>query len=418
VVRPGGGPRPATLLSGSLALVAAVSFALGPVREALERDTYGFPAYYTSSRLVLEGRWTPDVYDNDWFHERSATLARGVREIYRPNPPMASLIALPVAGLDYGTARRAWLVLQLLAIGGLIVVLRAALPGLRAPPAILAFTALVLAWSPLREDVRLGQVYTFVALLQAVVLLGIVRRGDARAGLALGATIATKVASVPLAIVLAVRGKGRAVGWAGAAVVVGAAATLPFAGVEGWRRFGGIFVDDTFRPGTYLAVHAYQSASGLLTHLFVADPQWNPSPLADAPGLAAALGLAFIAVVLAVTTAVALPGAEIPAIGLALAAGLLVINLAQEYHGAMLVPPVAIALAAWPTGSPWRGRTALLVAALILAGGPFFYRDAMLPGGLADVAWYPRLAGAVLLWVWFVLEIAPARLSSPGVTEG
>jgi len=99
---------------------------------------------------------------------------------------MATLLALPVAGLDYMTARRAWLALQIVAIGALIGALFAALPALRAPPAGLAFIALVLAWSPLREDVRLGQAYTFVALLQALAVVAMVlkRAGDSATDIA------------------------------------------------------------------------------------------------------------------------------------------------------------------------------------------------------------------------------------------
>ena len=410
--------RLATPLAGALAIAAAISFLIGPVREALEHRTYGFPAYYTSSRLVLDGRWTPDVYDNDWFHEQSAELSGGILEIYRPNPPMASLIAVPIAWLDYGTARRTWLVLQVLAIAGLIGALLGALPALRAPPLALGFTALVLAWSPLRDDVRLGQAYTFVTLLQALAVLGLARSRLVGVGLALGATLASKVASIPLAVVLAVRGRVAPLAWASVLLGLGALATLPFAGIDGWRRFIAVFVEDTLHPGPELAVPAYQSVSGLLAHFLVADPRWNPAPVADTPALAAALGIGLVIAVAVVTVALARRGPEILAVGLALVAGLLVINLAQEYHGAMLLPAAAIALVAWRSGAARRGRTPWLTVALVLAGGPFFYRDVPLPGGWADVLWYPRLAGAILLWAWLALELARARSADPGAMQG
>ena len=406
--------RPATLLALVLALGAAVSFILGPIRQAVDRLTFGFPAYYTASRLVVEGRWTPAVYENDWFHAASAAEAAGIEEIYRPNPPTMSLIALPLAGLDVTAARRMWLILEVLAVGALIGVLLAALPSLRAPPAALGLVALVLAWSPLHEDIRLGQAYTFIALLQALVVLGVVRGSGAVSGLALGVSIVTKVASVPAALVLGVRGHVRALAWAAAAIGASVLLTLPFAGLDGWRRFVEVFIADTVHPGAYLAVPAYQSTTGLLTHLLVRDAAWNPAPVIDAPGVAVVMGLVLTVGDLATTVALARRGPEVIVVGLALATGLLVINLAQEYHGAMLLPVAAIAMATWRTGRASAGRTIWLIAALVLAGGPFLYRDVAPSGGWIDVLWYPRLAGAWLLWGWLAREIA-ASPTAPDV---
>ena len=73
-----------------------------------------FPPITPPSRLALEREWGPAVYDNAWFSERSRDLTGGeVAEIYRPNTPMMSLLALPIAWIDVAKARRVWLVVDL-----------------------------------------------------------------------------------------------------------------------------------------------------------------------------------------------------------------------------------------------------------------------------------------------------------------
>ena len=76
----------ATLAFAIFVGLGAVSFVGSTVIPASDGLRYGFPAYYTSSRLALEGDWGPDVYDNAWFSDRSREMTGGeVAEIYRPN---------------------------------------------------------------------------------------------------------------------------------------------------------------------------------------------------------------------------------------------------------------------------------------------------------------------------------------------
>ena len=133
------------LAVASLAVLGGSILVTRTVLPVLDTMRFGFPVYYTSSRLVVDGVWSPDVYDNDWFFARSLELTDDrVGEIFRPNTPVASLLAIPIASLDVETARRIWLVADLAFVAVTIAVLIAALPVLRSPPRILA----VIAGSP------------------------------------------------------------------------------------------------------------------------------------------------------------------------------------------------------------------------------------------------------------------------------
>jgi hypothetical protein len=374
------------------------------VAPAVDHLRFGFPSYYTSSRLALEGGWRPDVYDNAWFTDQTLALTDGaIAEIYRPNTPMMSLLAAPVAGLDILTARRTWLVVDLVLIGVTLAALFTALPALRSPPRALAVVGLCLWWGPLRETVGLGQAYALMLALQAVALWAVIRGRQGTAGFVVGIAVATKLAAVPVLLVLVVRGSVRALVVAAGTGLVLAAMTLGFAGVDSWARFLAVLEDDTLRPPLSLAVTAYQSATGLSLHLFAPDPTWNPGAVANAPVLASVVSVVAVVAALGVTLWLGRRGSPDIAVGMAIAAGVLVLNLAQEYHFAMLLVPAAVALARLFDDRPRRGLDVVwLLAALLLLGAPLPYEDPALSAGWLALLAYPRLYGAWLLWAWLV----------------
>jgi hypothetical protein len=195
-----------------------------------------------------------------------------------------------------------------------------------------------------------------------------------------GIAVATKLAAVPLLLMLAVRGSTRAVALAGLTILMAAVLTLGFAGADGWLGFGRALVADVVQPPASLTVTAYQSATGFFGHLLTVDRVWNPAPIAVVPGLAALLTIAATAVALSLTLWVGRAASATIAVGAAVACGVLVLNLAQEYHFAMLLVPAAVALARW-----------------------------------FEVPRRRALDGAWLLWAWLVREGWPAR--APAVVE-
>ena len=408
--------RPSTSTLGfvSVALLAILGgwiFVAGTVRPALDTMRFGFPVYYTSSRLVVDGDWSPDVYDNAWFFDRSLDLTDGrIGEIYRPNTPVASLLAIPIASIDIETARRIWMAADLALIVLTVVLLLAALPVLRSPPRIAAVIALFLWWAPLRETVSLGQAYALMLALQAVALWAVVRGRAATAGVAVGAAIAAKLAAVPLFLLLAVRGSIRSVAVAVGTAIVLAGLTLGFAGLEGWTRFIGVLGDDVMRPPTSVAVTAFQSTTGLFAHLFAPDPRWNTGAVAALPVLATAAALLATGVVLGLTLWLGRHGRADIAVGAAVTSGVLVVNLAQEHHFTMLLVPVVVALARWLETTERRLLDiAWLALAAFLLAAPLPYEDPSLADGWIALLAYPRLYGAWLLWAWLIRELWLAR---------
>jgi hypothetical protein len=385
-------------------VVAAVSYVLQSVAPAYGDLRYGFPAYYTASRVVLDGEPWPRIYDDAWFFERSLQLTDGrVGELFRPNPPTAALLAMPVAGLDVETARRIWLLLDVLLVGLAIAALLAALPSLRSPPRAAALVALCLAWAPLRETVAIGQAYALVLALSAISLWAIVGDRHAVAGISVGLSGVLKLASIPLFVLLVVRGAWRSVVVAAGTAVVLAAVTLPFAGVEGWAAFARSLAGDFAGRPASLAVTAYQSATGLFQHLAAPDPAWNPGAIVSWPVAAEVASTTVSVVAIVATMWLGRRGGAALSVAAAVALGVLVLHVAQEYHFAVLLVPAAVAAARWfdgqdrgVIGSIWLG------ASLVLLAAPLPYKDPALADGWVALLAYPRLYGAWLLWGWLI----------------
>ncbi|MEW5992187.1 MAG: glycosyltransferase 87 family protein [Chloroflexota bacterium] len=400
-----------TVVMAVLAGLAAAAFLAGPVAWAAGNLREGFPGYFTASRLVIEGRWSPSVYDDTTFARETLAVTDGrIGEIYRPNPPVTSLVMLPIAGLDLMTARRAWLGLEVALVAVTWLLLLGALPALRAPPLALGVLALTLVWAPLQLDLRMGQVYVPVLALHAAALLAIARgraRGTLVAGVALGAAAAAKLAALPWLVVLLLRrGRRLAVATAVATAAVLAGLTLGYAGIDGWSAFASTAWHDLTADRPSLAVTAYQSTAGFLRHLLTTDATWNPGGLADLPLVARGLGLAVSAWVAVVTILVARRGRVDLVAAFAVTGGVLALNVAQDYAYTLLLLPAAVGLARCAAASAGRRAwTAWLAIAIALIAAPLPYRDPAFDAGWLALLAYPRLYGAWLLWAWLAREI-------------
>jgi len=218
----------------ALALAAGVAFWTHTFEPSLRSVTHGFPVYYVSARLIVEGRWTPAVYDDAWFSAEVKALSGGrVGEVYSAHPPVASLLLLPLAGLDMANARVAWLVLSLALLLLALIAILSTTGRMRSPVFVAGLLGFALTYAPVRENFRLAQAYVFLLFLYALAFVGGVRRQSATTGLALGTAAATKVSGGPLWLLPAVRGRWRDALAGGLFAALFVIASLVLTGVEG-----------------------------------------------------------------------------------------------------------------------------------------------------------------------------------------
>ncbi len=390
----------------ALPALAGVWFLVVTFIPALQNFRHGFPTYYVSARLLWEGRWTPQVYDNAWFAaEVQARTPNGVGEVFAPNPPSTALIMLPLAWLEIVLARHVWLWLSLAA---LLVTL--ALLARHIGPGRLWARAVVLTlpflYAPLHENFRLANVYGVLLLLFTLTLVGWQR--PAGAGMALGVAAGAKLSGSPLWLVLAARGRWHALAWAAGAALLLVALSVGVQGAATWQRYVSVLLEHAGEPG-WAAGLAFQTTPSFFQHLFRPDATWNPQPLWVLPAwVARACTLVVSAAALGALAWRARTAALDLAVALAVTLAVIVLPFAEEYHYALLVLPLAVAVKHVAGAGRWWSTVWLGLAFLLLAG-PWPYKDPWLNVGWHALLGYPRLYGGWLLAGWLLRAMTPER---------
>ena len=324
------------------------------------------------------------------------------------NPPGASLLMLPFAGLGLAGARLGWTLFNLLLLAASLRLIMAALPrsaglGFRA-----GFLALAFSFAPLAENFRVGQVYMLLLFLVALVFWGLARSRPALTGVALAAAALAKLGGGPIWLILALRGRRRE-------LVSGVLAScglfllsLIVTGWAGWRAF--IESMPAHLSYTPWAAHlAFQATPSFFQHLLVADAEWNPKPLWNQPWLASPLTLG-AAIVLVVSLWRCRRADWDLLLGIAITLGVIAFPLAEEYHYALLLLPLAV-IASRIAGSPAAPEVVWLGAVVILLAAPWPYTSPALNDGWAALLAYPRLYGGWL--AWGLLLRCSAKVSRP-----
>ena len=387
-------PGHGVVLAGMLAAMAltiAAIFSAGSV-------THGFVSYYTASRLLVRGELGPQAYDDQWFGEVVKRItASNVREIFIPNPPTMSLMAMPLVGLEPQAARAVWL----LASVAVFILGIAALTGYRerqnyvVPIPVLLLMMLAPA---VFTNIRIGQGYLFVFALFAAAAVLLLRGRDRLAGACLGLLLTLKTSGVALLLLLLARRRWAAVFVAVFTAGLLAIAITPFIDARMWIEYPSQVRAYVNRPAS--SVTAYQTTLGLMRHLCVADPQWNPAPAANCAGIAFVMPTLIIS---AATLLTLLRGmrSRRPEPWVAAATTLSVLSLpaVAEPHFVLLAIPLALLrLSVLET---------VLIGALLVV--PLEWTAERFTTGWWSLLAYPRLYAAWGLWAISVRKMQDPR---------
>jgi hypothetical protein len=367
------------------------------------RLTHGFVAYHTAARLLLERQMGAHVYDFAWFRaEVQRRTETRVLEIFGPNPPTMSLLALPVAAFEPRMARALWLFISLAALAvSAFVLARETRP--RHTSLLPIAVAVVLISPAVFANLRTGQGYLVIGACFAGTAVALARRRDTLAGICLGLAIILKTAGMPWLLVLAMARRWRAFGATVATATLIALVTLPWTGLETWRAYPGAVAAFVALPTT--GITAYQTTLGFMRH-------WCGPELPSAGGLTGCTTGATLAAWLVLGVAVALTGHVVrhaPA-RLANAAGvslsLLCVPIAEDHQFVLL----AVAIFALLTTAPrWLWTAA---AVLLLIPAPVTI-ERYTAGWLSILA-YPRLYATWLVWALTIHGVRTAQEKEDG----
>jgi hypothetical protein len=379
-----------------VALVAVAALSVAAAAASM-RMTHGFSSYYAAAHALVAGEFGPWVYRDLVFGQYLRTLVgEDIREIYAPNTPAAALLAVPVVWLPPMVARTVWLGLSVSALLAAVFWLTID-AARRSTPLLPLWSAAALINAAVLANIRTAQAYVLLFAATVVALRALERDRDALAGIVLGIVFAAKPTIAPLLFMLFWIRRHRAVLWAigtAAAIVV---LTVPAVSLDAWMAWPDVARAFIARPSTGVA--AYQTTTGLLRHLCVADGT-NPSPIARC-GLAAAVvpPLAILAS-LAITVSAIARTQDRFAIAAGLCLSMLATPIAEDHQFVLLAIPIFILAADAPEQRPW------LVLSVILLVVPASWTWERFTAGWWALLGYPRLFATWALWA---MTIAAAR---------
>jgi len=236
-----------------------------------------FPNYYVSARALLEGKDITKIYDNTWFQQQIDSYGIHQTGKFLPFPPPTAFVMLPLAPFDPLTAKRIWLIINLLLLIPLIrVISRSTGISLFQSSLLLLITGVALT-----NNFYLGQVYVPL-LLSMFYGYDLTRHNKTfAAGVVWGIAASIKYITVILLIpYLIKRDKKILPGFIVGFLLLHLIA-FPLMGAEVYRQYISIFFEHLNGKieGQTPFAYQFQSWDALLRRLFVVDPMNNPSPL-------------------------------------------------------------------------------------------------------------------------------------------
>ena len=374
---------------------------------ASNKMTQGFAAYYASSRLILDHRGGVLLYDDSAFQAEVESLTEGrAGDIYWANPPTTTLLFLPLAKLSIGRARYVWMVLSLIAL--LLAMSMLGFAIFKLPFQTKAFyiaSSLLFLSAPLAENFRFGQAYVVILAFYALALFALCSHRDWWAGLWLGLVLVLKGSGIPLLVLLLFRGKWRVVMSALLTSATLALFSLPWIGPAAWRIY--LFdVVPRFLVDPVIAVTAYQTMPGFTQHMFTYHDIWNPGPLVIWP-LFAKISSLLTGFMFMGTAALHSRRAVLEwtfCVGLLLS--VILVPAAEQYHYVLLFPAFLLAVHA-----PAVPKVPLYISAALIAW-PLDYMTKTLASGWWALVAYPRLYGAIILFIILRFHHEDSKLGS------
>ena len=240
-----------------------------------------FPNYYLAAELYHRGIPLDRVYEWTWFQRQNDHLQ--VREglvSFAPNPPSSILPLLPLTRLTPLAAKRVWIVFNLVLLALSLFALR---PAVQLPWRRLILITL-LCTLPLRIDFLFARYYVLILFLICIAYYASYRNKHWAAGAAWSTAAAMKLFPA-IAVILFIRKRN----WRALAGFLIGAVTLT---AISFALFGAevhqVFVREVLSQasrGDWLGPYSLSQNSfiTLWSHLFLMEPELNPTPIINSP---------------------------------------------------------------------------------------------------------------------------------------
>jgi hypothetical protein len=266
-----------------LTVIAVAFFLLTAFRAGYTHDQTDFPNYYTAAVAVSRGQQLHNFYDWTWF-ERQMNYAGFERQLgaYTPQTPLTMVPFVELARFAPQTAKRIWLVGNLIFLGATVWLLSRVTKFRAEQIALVTF----FGYGSLYMNFLYGQYYVFLVFLLTLAFYSLHQQRAAAGGFILGIVFGLKLYGGPFLIYFAAKRNWKA--------VAGMLTALVFAGLVAIEMFGWkdvVFYATQILPRSLEggSVDPYHpgnpTISTLLRHTFMPEPELNPQPLWSSPWL-------------------------------------------------------------------------------------------------------------------------------------
>ncbi len=360
-----------------------------------DKPSQGFATYYTASRLLLDGEDVSNFYDDYWFSSKVENYVPGVYEIYLVNMPTTALIFLPIAKFDYKNARVIWIIFNLiiLTIVVCLIIKRMKISGIWLPIILI----LIFSFQPLYANISFAQAYIIIFCLLVLAWFAFESGNEKYLGIILGFLFILKTAGVFLWILLAIQKKWKSLLWAVVTMFAVFLVSLPIVGIDSWFIYADRVLAYSSSPT--LSVTAYQSIHSFFHHFFIYNAHWNPEPLIDLPIIGKSFTIIFSLLILFITIINVFKFKRMElAFGIFIIAGIILNPASIDYHYMIMMIPTLI-LFNWIIKNPSPVLWLFFFISFILIAASIPYISAKVTGELWAIFAYPKLYGALGLWI-------------------
>jgi Glycosyltransferase family 87 len=271
------------VLTRFLALIAFALFLATSFRSGWMRAETDFPNYYTAAVLVRKGAPLRNYYDWTWF-QRQMNYAGIENQLggYIPQTPLTMMPMVLLARCRPQIAKRIWLVLNLAFLAGSFWLLSRMTSFSMAQVALLGF----LGFGTLHSNFLLGQYYVFLLFLLTLAFYCLKQARGRAGGFLMGTAFVLKLYGGPFLLYFAAKRQWRVV----AAMIVTIAGLVTIAiAIFGWADIVYFTTEILPRALEGETLDPYNSGNGtfstLLRRSFVMEPELNPQPIWNSPGL-------------------------------------------------------------------------------------------------------------------------------------
>ncbi|MFA5803954.1 MAG: glycosyltransferase family 87 protein [Melioribacteraceae bacterium] len=243
-----------------------------------------FPNYYTSSKLLLDGKDLSKIYDDKWFQQKINEY--GIDEIgkFSPFPPPTVFVMIPEALFNPLTAKRIYLLLNIIVLFFTALLFRK----VSNFGFIMSMNFILLSGTALINNFLLGQFYLILLFLITLGYYFIKSEKEIMSGTFWGIGAAIKYFPLIFIPALLIKKKSKTVVTLLLVIFLINLIALFFFGVDLYIEFiNKVFfshLNGELSSQSKYAVQ-FQSWNSLLLNIFVYDPIENPIPLINSPFL-------------------------------------------------------------------------------------------------------------------------------------